>query len=110
MEMYVLEERLDKIERMLKFIVDNTIASGIAEVIKTDENMTEECRNNLNETFEVLTDETGRFMGRYLDEYFEDEYEDDDEDEYEEEETQTIDQAKAKAVKTLMKLKEETEW
>lgn len=108
MEMYVLEERLDKIERMLKFIVDNTIASGIAEVIKTDENMTEECRDNLNETFEVLTDETGRFMGRYLDEYFEDEYED-DEDEYEEE-PMTFDQAKAEAVKRLLKIKEEEEW
>ena len=79
MDMYVLEERLDKIERMLKFIVDNTIASGIVEAIKTDENMTKECRDNLNETFEVLTDETGRFMGRYLDEYFEDENEEEEE-------------------------------
>lgn len=79
MDMYILEERLDRIERMLKFIVDNTIASGIIEAIKTDENISEECKENLTETYEVLTDETAAFMSRYLDEYFENEDEEEEE-------------------------------
>ena len=78
-ELYTIEERLEKIEKILKFIVDNTIASGIVEAIKTDENMTEECKENLTETYEVLTDGTAVFMSRYLDEYFENEDEEEEE-------------------------------
>lgn len=69
MEMYILIERLDRIEKMLRFIVDDTIANGMIEELKK-EDIAKESREKMNDAVEVLTTEMGGFIVDYLDKYF----------------------------------------
>lgn len=72
-EYYAIKDQLDRIEDMLKFIMNSFVIAGLKEET-TDRSQMEDC---VIDTIECLADESAVILEHYIDEHFEDEEEED---------------------------------
>lgn len=74
-EQYSITDRLDRIEDMLKFIMNSFVIAGLKE---SDNDRNDEENECIVEAIECLADESGRILDWYLDTHFDDEDEEEE--------------------------------